>query len=62
MADDLKNRGPADAARVNVHESWELAHWTKKFGVDADALKAAVKAVGPMVRDVEQYLRGQAPV
>lgn len=59
MADNLKNRGPADAARVNVHEAWELEHWTKRFGVSAEALKAAVKAVGPMAKDVERHLKGQ---
>jgi len=26
MADDTKNRGPADRARVNVHEKWELTY------------------------------------
>ncbi len=35
MADDLKNRGPADAARVNVHEAvGAYAHWTEQFGVE----------------------------
>ncbi len=57
MADDLKKHGPADAARVNVHEPWELTHWTKHFGVSADVLKAAVKAVGPMVKDVARHLQ-----
>lgn len=33
MSDDTKNRGPADRARVNVHESWELSYWSEKFGV-----------------------------
>ena len=57
MADDLKKHGPADAARVNAREAWELAHWTKHFGVSVDVLKAAAEAVGPMARDVERHLR-----
>jgi hypothetical protein len=56
MSDDLKNRGPQDRARVNTSESWELKHWTKEFGVTEDQLKAAVKAVGPMVTDVRKHL------
>lgn len=56
MADDLGNRGPQDRARVNTSETWELTHWTKEFGVTAEELKAAVKAVGPMVVDVRKKL------
>ncbi len=56
MADDLNKRGPADAARVNVNEAWELSYWSAKFGVTPETLKAAVKAVGVMVVDVRRYL------
>jgi hypothetical protein len=30
--------------------------WAKKFGVSEDALKAAVKRVGPMAKDVAKSL------
>ena len=53
MSDDPKKKGPADAARVNVHEDYEVEHWTKKFGCSAAKLKDAVKAVGVMAKDVE---------
>lgn len=56
MADDLGNRGPQDRARVNTSEAWELKYWTKEFGVTEEQLKAAVKAVGPMVVDVRKKL------
>ncbi len=56
MADNLTNRGPADRARINVHESWELDYWCKEFGVTPEQLKAAVKAVGVMVVDVRRHL------
>lgn len=46
MADNLDKRGPQDASRVNVGEEWEVAYWTRKFGVTADELKEAVKQVG----------------
>jgi hypothetical protein len=56
MADDLSNRGPQDRNRVNTTEPWELKYWTKTFGVTEEQLKAAVKAVGPMVADVRKKL------
>lgn len=56
MADDLQNRGPADRARVNIHEDHELRYWTEKFGVTENALKAAVDRVGPMAADVAKAL------
>ena len=56
MADDKTNRGPADRARVNVNESWELQYWTKELGVSSDKLKETVKRVGPMVTDVRREL------
>lgn len=56
MADDLTKRGPADAGRVNVNETWELSYWSTKFGVSPETLKAAVKKVGVMVVDVRREL------
>ena len=56
MADNLSNRGPADRARINVHESWELAYWCKELGVTEEQLKAAVRAVGVMTADVRRHL------
>jgi len=32
MADDLKNRGAQDRARVNVNEDHEVRYWTQKMG------------------------------
>jgi hypothetical protein len=57
MADDLHKRGPQDRSRVNVHEDWEVKHWTAHFECTEAQLKAAVKAVGVMVKDVEAYLK-----
>ena len=53
MPDNLQDRGPADRARVNVHEAHELRYWTKRFNCTADQLKAAV---GIMATNVEQHL------
>lgn len=56
MSDDLSKRGPQDASKVNVHESWEREYWSKKFGVTAEQLEAAVKAVGTSAKKVEEHL------
>lgn len=55
--DNKKNAGTADRDRINVNEDYELRDWSEKFGVSKDELKAAVKAVGPMAKDVEAYLK-----
>ncbi len=57
MSDDKTKVGSADRSRVNVHEDYELKYWTQKFGCTAEELKAAVQAVGPSVKAVEQYLK-----
>lgn len=59
MSDNKENRGPADRTRINVNEDYELAYWTKKFGVDANTLRSAVKAVGVSATAVEQHLQSK---
>jgi hypothetical protein len=56
MADDLTNRGPADRARINVHEPHEVSYWTKALGVTEEKLKDAVKRVGVMADAVKRDL------
>jgi hypothetical protein len=46
MADDLKNRGAQDRARVSVNEDHEVRYWTQKWGVSKEQLAAAVNKVG----------------
>jgi hypothetical protein len=57
MADDLKNKGPQDAARINTTEKWEIAYWTKALGCTYDELIAAVKAVGNSVEAVREFMK-----
>jgi hypothetical protein len=57
MADDRTKRGPADRARINVHENYELEYWTKELGVSADELRALVKKHGVMAADIRQALK-----
>lgn len=57
MADDKKNRGPADRARINVNEPYEIAYWTKALGVSEKTLRDAVAKVGVMVTAVRAHLK-----
>jgi hypothetical protein len=56
MADDRSKRGPPDGTRINVGEPHEVAYWTKELGCSEAQLRAAVKAVGPMVASVRNHL------
>jgi hypothetical protein len=57
--DNKQNIGSPDRDRINVNEDYELQDWSEKFGVSRDELKAAVKAVGTSVKDVEDYLKNK---
>jgi hypothetical protein len=57
MSDNLNDRGPQDASKVNVNEDWEVAYWTRKFGVTADQLKQAVKQVGTSADKLGQHFK-----
>lgn len=56
MPDNKDDRGPADRARVNVNEDYELRYWSNKFGVTHAQLRAAVAEVGVMAADVARQL------
>lgn len=56
MADNLNIRKPQDPTKINIHQDWELTHWSKHFGVTEAKIKEAVKAVGVLVADVKRYL------
>lgn len=56
MSDNLQKKDYNDRDRINIHESHEVAYWTKRFGVTEAQLKAAVAAVGVMVKDVQRHL------
>jgi len=58
MADDKTKSGGQDRTRINTNEDYEVRDWSKKFGVSAEQLKAAVKAVGSNAKDVEAHLKG----
>jgi hypothetical protein len=57
MADDKKKKRPQDAARVNIHEPWEMEYWTNRFGCTRQQLIAAVQKVGVSVKAVQTELK-----
>ncbi|MCA1246517.1 DUF3606 domain-containing protein [Massilia oculi] len=59
MSDNLKNNGPQDRARINVHEDWEVRHWTEALGVTKEELERAVQQVGPSAEAVRAHLKRQ---
>jgi hypothetical protein len=56
MTDDLKNRGAADRARINLTEAHEVRYWTKELGISEGELRDVVKKVGVMASDVRREL------
>lgn len=56
MADDPKQTGRQDDARINVEQDHELRYWSEKLGVSRDELRRAVQTAGPMVKDVQRHL------
>lgn len=46
----------AEQKRLNIEEEYELRDWTERYGVSADRVREAVKAVGDRVSDVVRYL------
>ena len=58
MSDDTSKTGAPDRTRINIHEEHELRYWTGRFNCSPEALRAAVNAVGVMVKDVEAHLAG----
>jgi hypothetical protein len=57
MPDDKTKVGGQDRKRINMGEDYEVRDWSKKFGVTADQLRTAIKAVGSYAEDVEAYLK-----
>lgn len=56
MPDNPNVRGPQDAARINVNQTYEVRYWCGVLNCTEQQLRDAVKVVGPMVADVRRYL------
>jgi hypothetical protein len=51
MVDD-KAKKAIDRRQIDVHEAYELAYWSRKFGVSRERLVDAVQRVGTNAEDV----------
>ncbi|AOD14516.1 DUF3606 domain-containing protein [Xanthomonas fragariae] len=56
MRDHKHNVGSPDRDRINVNRTNELQDWTKTLGISADALRAAVQNLGPVIATVREHL------
>ena len=50
-------RGPSNPKRIDIHSPAEMRHWVRELSRPAGKLNEAIKAVGPLVSDVRDYLR-----
>jgi len=57
MSDNLQKSGQQDRSRINVHEEWEVRHWTEALGVTREELERAVSEVGVSAEAVRQHLK-----
>jgi hypothetical protein len=57
MADDLKQTGRQDDARINVDQDHELGYWSERLGASREEIRNAVAKVGPMVANVREQLQ-----
>lgn len=58
---DEKQAAADDAASrtaVDIHDKASLAQWSEALGVTGEALESAVKAVGPRVDKIKDFLGG----
>ncbi|MCA6097629.1 DUF3606 domain-containing protein [Bradyrhizobium australafricanum] len=56
MPDNLTNRVQPDRSKINMHEPYEVKHWTQALGVSKDELHKAVDKVGNSAAAVRKEL------
>jgi Protein of unknown function (DUF3606) len=54
--DDLNKKGAGDRSKVNMHEDYEVKHWTKQLGVSKEQLQKVVDKVGSSAAAVRKEL------
>ena len=55
--DDSKLQAPPQDLRINVNEPWQLKYWSTELRVGVEDLRAAVAQVGPLIRQVREFLK-----
>ncbi len=56
MSDNKNDIGKRDRDRIDISEPYELEYWKKRLGITTEQLKQAIQKVGPMTKDVEDFL------
>jgi hypothetical protein len=51
-----QQRWSPELTRIDIHEEYELRYWSERFAVPKDEIVAAVKRVGPRVKEVAREL------
>lgn len=60
MSDNKSNTGRQDDIRVDINDSSEVEYLHRQFpGKTHEQIKEAIKAKGPLRKDIEAYLRGK---
>jgi uncharacterized protein DUF3606 len=54
--DSLTKKDQRDRSKINMHEMWEVEHWTKHFGISKGELQKAVEKVGNSAAAVRKEL------
>lgn len=57
MSDNLEEKVPQDASKVNINQSYEVVYWCNKFNCTEAQLKKTVAKVGVMADDVEKDIK-----
>ena len=56
MADNLTRRAQPDRSKINMHEDFEVKHWTHALGVTREELQKAIDKVGNSAAAVRKEL------
>jgi hypothetical protein len=56
MPDNLTKRHRPDRSKINMHEEYEVKHWTQAFGMSREELQKAVDKVGNSAAAVRKEL------
>ena len=54
--DNLTKREQPDRSKINMHEAYEVKHWTHALGVSREQLQKAVDKVGNSAAAVRKEL------
>ena len=54
--DNLTKKDQRDRSKINMHEDFEVKHWTKELGVSKEELQMAVDKVGNSAAAVRKEL------